>query len=590
MGKGWTRFLDADPAGKMSSQSIVDLAQCIQLLLPMNVSHPCLRFFVSFLSASVVSLWCGGNLKGAVAQKDRPLFLFPASASSPSPSALFLAIDERAFPLRYNLALFLTKPDVLKEPVLAPSSSPRAPDNSAAHFNGTVLYDQGKFRMWYYAVHTLSAQEGGGDDEFGISPVCYAESNDGIHWTRPNLGQMEWKGSRENNCIAIGDTPLKGSNCVSVIRDDDDPRPDRRYKMVFGFQDTVLKMSRVGTAVSADGLRWRRLPNDASGPNFAEIGSFYKQGGLYFVNAQIRGWAEGDRPEGRQGYAWVSKDFDTWIPEPAPSFKVPEPVEESGYGTHGLPRANYTQVHLGVGAASFGNVAVGLWGMWNNREPNWGEGGIDCHLGLVVSQDGIHFDEVVKGLPYIKSTDSPADPVPGKNYPTILHQSNSMFTVGNETFIYHGRWRNVDFQKLSGKIQFQHIAKNYWGAVALARIPRDRWGGFSLAGEDPWRPIKTQGAVWTAPITLPKDVRSLISLNASGLSGLKVEVADQAFETIPGFGEGVAEGKDGFDAKVSWKGKDLRELAGRTVRLRVHFKRLDETQPRLFAINFTTER
>ena len=31
------------------------------------------------------------------------------------------------------------------------------------------------------------------------------------------------------------------------------------------------------------------------------------------------------------------------------------------------------QVHLGVGAAGFGSVVVGLYGMWHQR--GWGEGG-----------------------------------------------------------------------------------------------------------------------------------------------------------------------------------------------------------------------
>jgi len=31
--------------------------------------------------------------------------------------------------------------------------------------------------------------------------TCYAESKDGIHWTRPNLGLFEFEGSTENNIV-----------------------------------------------------------------------------------------------------------------------------------------------------------------------------------------------------------------------------------------------------------------------------------------------------------------------------------------------------------------------------------------------------
>ena len=33
---------------------------------------------------------------------------------------------------------------------------------------------------------------------------CYAESRDGIEWTRPHLGLVEFEGSKENNIIWDG--------------------------------------------------------------------------------------------------------------------------------------------------------------------------------------------------------------------------------------------------------------------------------------------------------------------------------------------------------------------------------------------------
>ena len=506
-------------------------------------------------------------------------FQFPANGAPAVRQALLLSIDERAFPLRHNLSLFLTKPEVRREPVLAPSASPNAPDNSAAHFNGTVLHENDKFRMWYYALHVIAGS-------VGVSPVCYAESSDGIRWSRPNLGQVEWRGSRSNNCVALGDDLKKGSNGVSVIRDDEDPRPERRYKMAYGFYDTKLGISRIATAISADGIHWTRLPNDASGTNFAEMASLYKHGGLYVVNAQSWANGEGDRPQGRTGYAWISPDFDRWVPEPAASFKVPEPVIGSGQGltaerVWGRDGGNYTQVHLGVGAASFGNVAVGLWGMWHNRQPNWGEGGIDCDLGLVVSQDGLHFEEVVKGLPYIRSDESLSDPIPGRNYPTILQQANSLINVGTETWIYHGRWRNADDSKTDQ-------ANDYWGAVALARLPRDRWGALTLSGRDHHHSgIKMKGSVSTCPVIIPAGTNPQLTLNGSGLRDLRIEVADEQFRPLPGFEQGTTptSTNDSFDAEVRWPGHELQELGGKTVRIRVHFNRSDAANPRLYALN-----
>ncbi|MFL2540563.1 MAG: hypothetical protein ACJ0UT_01055 [Candidatus Latescibacterota bacterium] len=67
---------------------------------------------------------------------------------------ILLAIDDISLPLRKNTCLYLSKPVVRQEPVLLPSPiESGAPDNLAANFYGTVLCDEGKFRMWYYACH-----------------------------------------------------------------------------------------------------------------------------------------------------------------------------------------------------------------------------------------------------------------------------------------------------------------------------------------------------------------------------------------------------------------------------------------------------
>src|SRR5688572_32871222 len=78
-------------------------------------------------------------------------FHFPATGTRVEKSAVLLAIDDVSWPLRKNLCLTLSKPDVRSEPVLTPNAeNPNAPDALAAHFYGTVLHDEGTFRMWYY--------------------------------------------------------------------------------------------------------------------------------------------------------------------------------------------------------------------------------------------------------------------------------------------------------------------------------------------------------------------------------------------------------------------------------------------------------
>ena len=64
-------------------------------------------------------------------------------------------------------------------------------------FNGgcCVFEYEGLYRMYYRGM----AAHGGPN-------LCYAESADGIHWSKPNLGLVDIDGSRDNNVI-VADTP-----------------------------------------------------------------------------------------------------------------------------------------------------------------------------------------------------------------------------------------------------------------------------------------------------------------------------------------------------------------------------------------------
>lgn len=482
-------------------------------------------------------------------------FGFPTLGTVVQSSARLLAIDDYSLPFRHNVCLYLSRPRVRQAPVLTPSrDNPTAPDHLAAHFYGTVLHEGGRFRLWYYSV-----SHGDQPGTLSQGPMCYAESDDGIEWVKPILGQVEFKGSRHNNAMALPDTLTEG---ITLIRDDDDPDPNRRYKLLANCKHPVKSWS-VRAATSADGIHWTANPQIPIN-NFLEQASFYKHQGLYIVNAQsIAAYArgEGGNPVGRTGFVWVSADFDHWQEAMAESFALPEPRDPAERGS----RKPYDQVHLGVGAASFGNVCVGLYGMWHHRE-NFHE--IACDLGLVVSQDGLHFREPIKGHVYIATADSSATPLDGVVYPTVLCQSNGILNVGDETRIYHGRWRNARY------------GNDYYAETALATLPRDRWGGLGLY------PEHASGEVWSAPIQLPTGPWGL-SLNAEGLAGVRVEVADEGFRPFPAFAaenSGDAGIVDGLDKAVTWPQGDLSRLSGERVRLKLTLTRQGEMSPKVYAV------
>jgi hypothetical protein len=494
----------------------------------------------------LVAITLIGGLAVSAVRGTEPSFYLPESDLAVRQRVVLLAIDDQSLRDRENVALTLSQPHVREAPVLTPERGDlSAPDSMASHFYGTVLHAQGKYQMWYYAV-SLRAQPA----DFKQGPVCYAESDDGVHWTKPNLGQVEINGSTDNNAIHL---PDEATQCAAVIIDRDDPDPSRRYKMMY----TTLTHTWVfRPAVSADGIHWR-VAEGYPTEKFLEMGSFFRFADRYVVHGQGIGKDAQGLPEGRQGYASTSTDFAAWESEYRTAFRLPEPDDTNQRGLSG----DYPQVHLGVGATSFGNVAVGLYGIWHNppvaerRKTGWyGAGLITCDLGLVVSNDGVTFREPVANHVLISGAQSPVTPAPGIDDPTILCQANGILNVGDKTLIYHGRWRNAT---VSGR--------DYYAEVALATLPRDRWGSLHLTAK------ASQGTVWSAAIVLPTSGCDIL-LNADHAENITVELADEDGELLPEFSgknRGVVEVSKSNVSRVAWNDRSLSSLGGKAIRLKL---------------------
>ena len=113
----------------------------------------------------------------------------------------------------------------------------------------TTMEDEGRYRMWYEAYDKTH----GGDDQ---ARYCYAESTDGIHWTKPVLGLDTFDGSKENNILfnRLGGASNHGG---TVFKDPAAP-PAERYKFIFLSCDEERKNWFVYGGHSPDGLHWKR--------------------------------------------------------------------------------------------------------------------------------------------------------------------------------------------------------------------------------------------------------------------------------------------------------------------------------------------
>ena len=123
--------------------------------------------------------------------------------------------------------------------------------NTCAYY--TIFRDGDVYRMYYRGSH--------GDVKTGKTQhpevTCYAESRDGIHFTKPKLGIVEWDGSKENNIILEG----LGTHCFVAFRDEN-PKcpPEARYKGI----SRGRPVGKAGLYVfhSADGIHWSLTKNE----------------------------------------------------------------------------------------------------------------------------------------------------------------------------------------------------------------------------------------------------------------------------------------------------------------------------------------
>jgi hypothetical protein len=118
----------------------------------------------------------------------------------------------------------------------------------------TVFQDGDLYRMYYRGLH-LDVSEGKLNSSRHKPFYCYAESRDGIHWKKPDLGIVEFHGSKNNNIILEG----LGTHNFAPFKDDNpDCPPDARYKALAG----IKSEGGLFAFKSADGIHWSPMSEE----------------------------------------------------------------------------------------------------------------------------------------------------------------------------------------------------------------------------------------------------------------------------------------------------------------------------------------
>lgn len=115
----------------------------------------------------------------------------------------------------------------------------------------------GKYQLWYQAY----AGKRAGDKRLECV-VCYAESDDGVKFVKPEFEFHPFKDFKKTNIVLIGNGGYGDRYCNAVLVDRDEIDPARRFKMAYYDWSVVegLEYPGLHVAFSPDGIRWIKYP------------------------------------------------------------------------------------------------------------------------------------------------------------------------------------------------------------------------------------------------------------------------------------------------------------------------------------------
>lgn len=500
-------------------------------------------------------------------------------AAAESPGVTIFAFDDHSVPFKKNLFVTMAQARKFEGNPVVHRGPAGSPDSYRAQFYGSVLKIGGKFRMWYAACSYDPAKGGtawaNNPDYDDTWHIAYAESTDGIHWTKPDLGLTSFHGNRHNNLVEFPDSidpGLINPLATFVLYEPDDPNPEHRYKMaLYGkfYNSDPTKERHTPVTIyplwSADGLHWKlagpapkaKAYDEKEAPftteRVFEIGGFYKFDGIYYVTGQQMTpdiTLPNGELVGRTLVTHWSGDFVHWSEESSFSFQR--------YGYRSGKVGTLEEAHEGASIWNRGNVLLGTYGMWHGA-PERRDLRLD--LGLLVSNDGVHFREPVADHPFVKSGR-------GQDWDRNgVLQGQGFLNVGDQTYIYYGSWD-------------PSLGQIVPGAIGLSTLPRDRFGSLSTR-------LPGEASFSTVVLTRPSPKAGL-SINADGLGDtaeLRIELIDKLGRPIPGYSGPAAAHlrQSGLAQSILWPRTGTANLPHQPFRLRLRFQGTNPDRIRFYA-------
>lgn len=432
-----------------------------------------------------------------------------------------LFLDERVIARSDGLRLELGA--VRKEPrnPLFREDKPWEPRYDNLYAN--VLYDEEDrlYKCWYSPFIVDSKTSETPPERRPLDPyrparremgVCYAVSEDGVAWRKPELGLIQFEGSTRNNLVMRRGDNFPEPHGAGVVKNPAAEDPRRRYLAFFRGPGAMT------IAYSADGLRWA---DPEPLPEIDAVGDTHN----YLCWApDLRRWVGITRlwdRERRQRLVGRSESssLKKWTKAVEILRALPgEPWRQ----TYAMPIFRHANVYLGL---------VMLLNLDGDNDT------VDCELAW--SPDTYTWHRVAPGTPLI-----PRGPV-GSHDSLCLYAAASPVVRPDGILLYYGgnNGKHTGYRD---------------GFFCLARLRPDGYAGLAPRAKG------VAGVVETPPLEI-RGATLRVSTDAAGGS-VRVSLAD-----APGhsFDECAPLTANVTDAPVRWKSRaDIRPLFGRYARLR----------------------
>ena len=375
--------------------------------------------------------------------------------------------------------------------------------------------DTGLYQLWYT---TLSPKR--------KLVVAYAESADGMAWTRPALDVVRIRGRKTN--IVFDKEP----HGTAVIHDDADPRADWKYKMLSG----AAPSGRISAFRSADGIHWMpAAENPVVGSNPDCPISFCRMPDGRFAAYHRSGF--GDRRVSRTE-SWNFRNFSE-------AAVVMEPDQNDPPNTqfYGMGSAVYGPYMIGTLWVYHTDVQdMGFYKMTGFQQPEF-----------VHSRGGYCWHRTGQGVPWIPVEKDKSRFDSGQVQPV----SAPLFLEDEVRYYYTGTRTRHGAKHLQDKAPRPHAG------IGFASCKPDRFVSVTAKGD---------GRMLTRPFWT-ETPRFCLNARVGRGGFVRAEVLDLEGKPIPGFTlkQSLPVTGDSIEHVLAWKdGPDPSGLANRDIRLRLH--------------------